>query len=174
MWVKMKKMILKRSKKYVFKNSVSLLLIANLSFWFNKDYFLDWFLLRIPPHLHRCLKNVPLSKMSYLVDNLFEEAAMFFLDWEHWQGEVIAALELVSIASFAKAEMDGDFWNEATGRIRNWKFFTETAARLSLATLASTDVIRSRQRFMQSVSSIEVRFESLLLFTVFSTLLFTF
>ena len=33
--------------------------------------------------------------MSYPVDNLFEEAGMFFLDWEHWRPKVIAALELV-------------------------------------------------------------------------------
>ncbi|KAI9554203.1 hypothetical protein GHT06_019475 [Daphnia sinensis] len=118
-------------------------------------YFLDWFLLRIPPHLHRCLRKVPLSKMSYLVDNLFEEPAMFFLDWEHWEAEVIAALELASIASFATADTI-DFWNKATGRMRNWKFFTETAARLSLEILASPDVMNSHKRFMQSISSIEL------------------
>jgi hypothetical protein len=103
--------------------------------------------------------------MSYLVDNLFEEAGMFFLDWEHWQAEVIAALELVSIASFAKADVDHDFWSDAPGRLRNWKFFTEAAARLSLATLASSDVLNSHERFMQSVSSIEVRSNALICFT---------
>ena len=115
--------------------------------------------------------------MSYLVDNLFEEAGMFFLDWEHWQAqrmalenqawqaEVIAALELVSIASFAKADADHDFWSDAPGRLRNWKFFTEAAARLSLATLASSDVLNSHERFMQSVSSIEVRSNALICFT---------
>ncbi|XP_057375006.1 uncharacterized protein LOC130695963 [Daphnia carinata] len=118
-------------------------------------YFLDWFLLRIPPHLHRCLRKVPLSKMSYLIDSLFEEQAMFFLDWEHCEAEVIAALELVSIACFATADTI-DFWSEATSRIRNWKFFTETAARLSLETLASADVMKSHKRFMQSISSIEL------------------
>uniref|UniRef100_A0A0P4YE06 AAA+ ATPase domain-containing protein n=2 Tax=Daphnia magna TaxID=35525 RepID=A0A0P4YE06_9CRUS len=118
-------------------------------------YFLDWFLLRIPPHLHRCLRKVPLSKMSYLVDHLFEEPAMFFLDWEHCEADVIAALELASIASFATADKI-DFWSETTGRMRNWKFFTETAARLSLETLASADVMKSHKKFLQSISSIEL------------------
>lgn len=127
-----------------------------------KAYFLDWFLLRIPPHLHRCLRKVPLSKMSYLVDNLFEEPAMFFLDWEHCEADVIAALELASIASFATADKI-DFWSEATGRMRNWKFFTETAARLSLETLASADVMKSHKKFMQSISSIEVFISNLLI-----------
>ena len=113
--------------------------------------------------------------MSYLVDNLFEESAMFFLDWEHWQGEVIAALELISIASFAKTDIEKDFWSDAPTRMRNWKFFTDTAARLSLATLASSDVINSHERFMQSISSIEVCYYCpFSLITILKNLLLTF
>jgi len=42
--------------------------------------------------------------------------------------------------------------------MRNWKFFTETAAHLSLTTLASLETLDSKEKFMQSVASIEVRF----------------
>lgn len=96
--------------------------------------------------------------MVYLVDNLFDEPAMFFLDWEHWEGNVTAALEVVSIASFAKPDTSDDdgFWSTATGRIRNWKSFIEMAARSSLTALASPGILKSHQRFIQSVSSIEV------------------
>ena len=96
--------------------------------------------------------------MSYIVDSLFEEPNDFFTDWEQREADVIAAFELVSIASFLQVvASDGDIWSSATGRIRNWKFFTEAAARLSLAVLASPDTQSSNEKFMQSVSSIEVR-----------------
>ena len=103
------------------------------------------------------MRKVPLSKMGYLVDNLFEEPGMFFLEWENTEADVIAALELVSIALFARADADdSDLWNNCTARIRNWKFFVETAARLSIEALSLPDVLKNRKRFMQSVSSIEV------------------
>jgi hypothetical protein len=38
----------------------------------------------------------------------------------------------------------------------NWKFFTEAAAHLSFASLASSDTFNSQGEFMQPVSSIEV------------------
>ncbi len=70
---------------------------------------------------------------------------------------MVAALELFSITSFAKADViDGDIWGSATGRMRNWTFFTETATRLSLASLDSSDTLNSQRKFMQAVSSIEV------------------
>lgn len=70
---------------------------------------------------------------------------------------MVAALELFSITSFAKADViNGDFWGSATGRMRNWTFFTETATRLSLASLDSSDNLNSQRKFMQAVSSIEV------------------
>jgi hypothetical protein len=95
--------------------------------------------------------------MSTIIDSLFEETNEFFLDWQKWQNEVIAALELVSIASFARADLDnGDFWCDSPVRMRDWKLFTEAAARLSMAGLASPDVIRTHERFMQAISSIEV------------------
>jgi hypothetical protein len=95
--------------------------------------------------------------MSTIIDGLFEDTNEFFLDWQQWQAEVIAALELVSIASFARAELDsGDFWSASPVRMRDWELFTEAAARLSLAALASPDVIRTHERFMQAIASIEV------------------
>jgi hypothetical protein len=104
--------------------------------------------------------------MSNIVDNLFEEPKDFFLEWEQREADVIAALELVSIASFAKAAInDADIWSGSTGRMRNWKFFAEAAARLSLASLASLDTLSSSKKFMQSVSSIEVRILTLLILT---------
>ena len=78
-----------------------------------KAYFLDWLFLRIPPHLHHCLKALPLSKMSYIVDSLFEEPNDFFTDWEQREADVIAAFELVSIASFLQVfAKDGDIYRE--------------------------------------------------------------
>jgi hypothetical protein len=95
--------------------------------------------------------------MSYIVDNMFEDPKNFFIEWEQREADVVAALELASIASFAKADVtDGDIWGSATGRMRNWTFFTETATRLSLASLASSDTLNSQGKFMQAVSSIEV------------------
>ncbi len=114
------------------------------------------------------MRKVPLSKMGYLVDNLFEDPGMFFLEWEHSEAEVIAALELVSIASFAKADMeDSDLWDSCTTRIRNWKLFVETAARLSLEALAAPDVLKAHKRFMPSISSIEVNISVSLIFSSF-------
>ncbi|KAI9554792.1 hypothetical protein GHT06_020069 [Daphnia sinensis] len=119
-------------------------------------YFIDWFLLHVPQHLHRCLRKLPLSRMVYLVDNLFEEPAIFYFDWEHWEGKVTAALEVVSIASFAKPDTPDDgFWSTSTGRVRNWKSFIEMAVRSSLTALASPGVLKSHERFIQSISSIE-------------------
>ncbi|EFX63995.1 hypothetical protein DAPPUDRAFT_114810 [Daphnia pulex] len=103
-------------------------------------YFLDWFLLRIPPHLNHCLKKLPLSKMSYIVYNMFEDPKNFFIEWEQHEGDVI----------------DGDIWGSATGRMRNWTFFTKTATRSSLASLASSDSFNSQGKSMQAVSSNEL------------------
>ena len=98
--------------------------------------------------------------MSYIVDSLFDEPKDFFVKWKKHEADVIVALELVNIASFAKTAINdaGYIWRNATGRMRNWKFFTETAAHLSLTTLASLETLDSKEKFMLSVSSIEVRF----------------
>lgn len=123
---------------------------------------MDWFLLRIPPHLHLCTKKVPLSKLDQLADSLFEEPSEFILEWKDSEADVIAALELLSIASFAKvaSSIDSDdspLWNSYTcGTIGRWKLFVETATRLSLEALAKPDVLKTHKRFMPSISSIEV------------------
>lgn len=98
--------------------------------------------------------------MSYLVDSIFEETSMFVLEWEDSQAEVIAALELVSIASFAKLDADieneKNLWDDLSGRMRNWKIFTESLARLAIEMLTSPTVLNKPQKLIQSVSSIEV------------------
>ena len=101
--------------------------------------------------------------MDRLVDNLFDEPGEFISDWERCEAEVIAGLELVSLAMFAKADVDDvDLWSgftaRFTGKIRNWDIFSETAARLCLETFASSAVLNSHQLFIPSVSSIEVNF----------------
>ena len=49
--------------------------------------------------------NRPSSKMDYFVDNLFKNHVAFFNEWKDFTPDVIAALELVSIAS--KADNSG-------------------------------------------------------------------
>ena len=106
------------------------------------------------------MKQIPLSKMATLVDTLFEDPSKFFLQWDEYEANVIAALQLVSIASYATADLSGvhaDFWRNTTRKMRNWKMFVELAARISLTSLASPAVFQhSRERFMRSISSIEV------------------
>ena len=92
--------------------------------------------------------------MSYLVDDLFEEPDNFFPDWQDWEAKVIAALELFSIASFAK--LDSNLWDDVKSQINSWDIFTKEVARLSLKTLALPDVIKSKETFIMAVSSIEV------------------
>ncbi len=107
--------------------------------------------------------------MDSLVDYLFEEPVPFFTAWEEWEAKVIAALELVSIVSFAKPDTaDVDLWKEAVcqevevsftklddATVTDWESFTKETARLSLTKLGSPDVIKSK-RFIMAVSSIEV------------------
>lgn len=105
--------------------------------------------------------------MGRLVDCLFENPEEFFRDWEQWESKVIAALEVVSIVSFAKPDTaDVDLWKEATTRIRSWESFTKETARLSLTKLGSPDVMKSK-RFIMAVSSIEVRSYNLIWFSRF-------
>ena len=102
--------------------------------------------------------------MTGIVDSLFEDPETFFKEWEENEAQVIAALELLGIASFALGDQVS--WNNWTARIRNWKSFNESAARLSLDCLSTPDVLHvdNRDKFLQSISSIEV---SLLFKTVF-------
>ena len=106
------------------------------------------------------MKQIPLSKMATLVDTLFEDPSKFFIQWDEYEANVIAALQMVSIASYATADVNGvhaDLWRNTTRRMRNWKMFVELAARISLTSLASPAVFQHcRERFMRSISSIEV------------------
>lgn len=114
-------------------------------------------MLRVPPHLHHCVRGIPLTKMTYLIDSLFEEPTEFVSQWKNYHPEVVAALELLSIASFTRPESDDDsLWNDWTGRMRNWKSFSEALGRLSLTVLTSPEVLNSHDKLIQSVSSIEV------------------
>lgn len=120
---------------------------------------MDWFLLRIPPHLQPCRNKIPISRMGPLIDSIFDEPIPFFQCWDQNKADVMSALELISIASFAKTEgdqVDFELWNVVSVRIRNWKSFIESAAVLLLTTLSSRDVLDSREKFTQSISSIEV------------------
>jgi hypothetical protein len=95
--------------------------------------------------------------MSYIVYNMSEDPKNFFIEWEQREANVVTALELVSIASFAEADViHGDIWGSGTGRMRNWTFLTKTGTRSSLASLASSDSFNSQGKSMQAVSSNEV------------------
>jgi len=94
-----------------------------------------------------------MSRMKDILNTLFEDPEYFFEDWESHESDVIAALELLSIASFATSKTVT--WPVSTAtRIRNWKVFNESAARLSLNALATPDV--SPKTLLQSITSIEV------------------
>ena len=70
------------------------------------------------------------------------ETQVSAIDFE--MGLIPQGIKLVSIASFAKADVnDGDIWGSTTGRMRNWTFFTETATRSSLASTLLTKRPRS-------------------------------
>ena len=102
-------------------------------------------ILRTPPHLHVCMKQIPLSKMATLVDTLFEDPSKFFLQWNEYEANVIAALQLVSITSYVTADVNGvhaDLSKNTTRRMRNWKMFVELAAHISLSSLASPAVFQ--------------------------------
>jgi hypothetical protein len=92
--------------------------------------------------------------MSDLVDHLFEEPVKFIRIWQDWEAKFIAALELFSIASFAK--LDANLWDDVKSQINSWEIFTKEVARLSLRTLALPDVMKSKETFIMAVSSIEV------------------
>jgi len=92
--------------------------------------------------------------MRDVVEALFDDQETFFEDWGRLEPEVMAALELVSVTSFA---VSGEFpWSTGVGRIRTWKVFTESAARLSLTVLAEPAALQNQKKWIQSISSIEV------------------
>ena len=74
---------------------------------------------------------MPSSMMEYFAyfeNNLFEDHVAFFSQWNDSAPDVIAALELVSIAS--KVD-DSGLWNTGC-QIRSWNSFIDNAARFSL------------------------------------------
>ena len=119
-----------------------------------KAYFLNWILLKIPPHLHTCMEQLPLSRMTSLVDTLFQDPTKFFNNWDNYEADVIAAVEMVSIASYATTDsigVDADLWSSTSHRLSNWKTFIDSAVRISLTTLASPAVHqKSRDKFHES------------------------
>ena len=118
-------------------------------------YFLDWCLLRSPPHLHTTVRRLPVKRLSYLMKKLFEDPAVFFAEWGLYEANVIAALELLGVAAFAKGE-EIDWDDASSGQIRNWKMLTEYAARQCLKQLSSTQVVEDRPKFIQAISSVEI------------------
>ena len=115
-------------------------------------YFLDWMLLRVPPHLNACVQQLPLSKMASIVSTLFQDPESFFQDWTENELRVIESLEMMNIVSFAV----GQHMNWNTVKIRSWKTFSRVAVRLALHALANPALLQDPDRFLQSVTSIEV------------------
>jgi hypothetical protein len=98
-----------------------------------------------------------MTRMKDILNSLFEDPESFFEDWESHEGGVIAALELLSIASFATSK--AILWPISTAtQIRNWKVFIESAARLSLNALSTPAVLQSQKKLLQSITSIEVNY----------------
>jgi len=92
--------------------------------------------------------------MLDIVDALFEDHQTFFQEWKRYEADVVAALELVSITMYASTE---EFpWNNGFGSIRTWKEFSKSASRLSMTVLANPVVIQNQEKWIQSISSIEV------------------
>ena len=94
-----------------------------------------------------------MAKVKTIVSALFEDTENFVEDWKCHEANVIAAFELLSIASYVKA--DTVIWFDDT-TIQNWGEFTETAVRLSLAELSTQTVLQSQKKFLQSITLIEV------------------
>ena len=118
-------------------------------------YFRDWLLLRIPPHLHRSILGLPVENMSSIMNRLFEDPEYYFDEWERSEADVIAALELVSIATFTLVE-DADQgipWD--VGKMRNWSIFAQSATHLALTELGQPGSLKNVDKFSQAVTSIE-------------------
>ena len=121
-----------------------------------QSYFRDWIMLRAPPHLHSCVERLPLTILSVMIDSLFDDAESFLENWDKNEGDVIAALELVSVTAYASKKDIS--WSKWVGGVRNWKAFAKAAARMALETLSTPEVLhkQNRNKFLQSISSIEV------------------
>lgn len=111
-------------------------------------------MLHVPPHLHPCLELLPIGNMLNLIDTFFGDQETYFESWKCFEADVVAALELVSIATFALQKVFP--WNAGFVNIRSWMKFSKEAALLSLTTLSDPAVIQNRNRWMRSLSSIEV------------------
>ena len=101
-----------------------------------------------------------------IVNTLFDDPVYFFEDWESQEADVIAALELLNISSYATDESSP--WTSAIiTPIRNWKVFSVSAARLSLGQLCSPAVLKLKKKLIQSVTSIEVFILDIILYFSF-------
>ena len=108
-------------------------------------YFRDWLLMQTPPHLRGAVRRLPFLNMKCIMNDLFDDPDYFIEQWEQNEARVIAALELLAIAAFTKDEDDvfsatssgsgnSDLWE--TGKIRSWKVFSQSAARIVLTHLS--------------------------------------
>jgi len=128
-------------------------------------YFRDWLLMQTPPHLRGAVRRLPFSNMKPIMNDLFEDPDYFIEQWQQHEARVIAALELMTIAAFTKDEDEvfsgtstgsgnSDLWE--TGKIRSWKVFSQSAARVVLTHLSRPTTFNQNQKFFQAVTSIEV------------------
>ena len=111
--------------------------------------------------------------MMDIVNTLFDDPVYFFEDWESQEADVIAALELLNISSYATDESSP--WTSAIiTPIRNWKKFSVSSARLSLGQLSSPTFLKLQKKLIQSVTSIEVFILKFIFSLFFSTMLIIF
>ena len=128
-------------------------------------YFRDWLLMKTPPHLREAVRRLPFSNMKCIINDLFDDPDYFIEQWEQNEARVIAALELLAIAAFTKDEDDvfsatssgsGNSGLWETGKIRSWKVFSQSAARVVLTHLSRPTTFNQNQNFFQAITSIEV------------------
>ena len=84
-----------------------------------------------------------MARMKDILNTLFADPECFLEDWESHEAKVIAALELLNIASFAISQ--AVTWPNASSiQIRSWKVFIDSATRLSLAELSTPAMLQSQ------------------------------
>ena len=115
-----------------------------------ENYFLDWGLLRMPAHLSDAVGMLPLNCLRTIIDELFSRPGKFFEEWVANEAEVIAALEIVSIAAFAVSDFK---W--ADEKMRNWDELKQSAVDLAITALSNPKVPKT-VGFIQAIASIEV------------------
>jgi len=92
--------------------------------------------------------------MADLVEELFDNQESFFEDWNGHEAEVVAALELGSIAMFNVRDISP--WDTCDDQLSSWKLFSNETARSSIEMLSNPMVFQEKSKWVQSISSIEV------------------